>query len=123
MLHSNQHSKSILERKEAIYVCDNKGYIKLYNKAAANLWGREPQLDEDLYCGALKLLHSNGNEIGEHEYPMAKILKENIAVEAMELLVLRPDGTYKKITQSATPLFDRYGELTGVINLLIEANT
>ena len=37
-----QYRKLIQNLPEAVYTCDELGYIKLYNKAAINLWGREP---------------------------------------------------------------------------------
>jgi PAS domain S-box-containing protein len=120
MLFNNQYASSILKQKEAIYICDDKGYIKLYNNAAANLWGREPEVSKDLYCGALKLFNKNGEEVLYEEYPVVKIIKEGKAIEAMELIVQRPDGSYKKIMQSSTPMFNVGGELTGAVNLLID---
>ncbi|MEP6958115.1 MAG: PAS domain S-box protein [Nitrospirota bacterium] len=35
----------------AVYTCDERGYITLYNQAAVALWGREPELGKDLWCG------------------------------------------------------------------------
>jgi PAS domain-containing protein len=35
----------------AIYTCDANGYILTYNQAAAVLWGREPAIGKDAWCG------------------------------------------------------------------------
>ena len=39
----------------AIYTCDSYGYIKSYNKAAVELWGREPEIGKDLWCGSWRI--------------------------------------------------------------------
>ena len=36
------------------YHCDINGKITSYNDAAKNVWGREPNLADDLWSGALK---------------------------------------------------------------------
>lgn len=120
MLNINQHSKSILDRAEAIYICNSEGVITLFNKAAVILWGREPDVENDLFCGSWKLLSKTGVPLSKEEYPMALAIKENKSQEAIEVIVQRPDGTLRYIEQSSTPLFDRHGELTGAINLMIE---
>jgi len=37
----------------AIYTCDKNGYIKLFNQAAVDIWGREPELVRFM-CGSWK---------------------------------------------------------------------
>ena len=39
----------------AVYTCNIEGYITFYNGAAAALWGREPELGKDLWCGSWKM--------------------------------------------------------------------
>lgn len=48
--HENEdYYSNVLENlPAAVYTCDNDGYIKFYNKAAAKLWGREPEIGKDL---------------------------------------------------------------------------
>lgn len=36
----------------AVYTVDESGYVNLYNKAAVKLWGREPVLGKELWCGS-----------------------------------------------------------------------
>ncbi len=40
----------------AVYSTDANGLITYYNKAAAELWGREPEIGKDLWCGSEKIL-------------------------------------------------------------------
>jgi PAS domain-containing protein len=44
----------------AIYTCDASGFITMYNKAAAELWGREPEIGKDLWCGSWKIYKPDG---------------------------------------------------------------
>ena len=56
----------------AIYTCDIDGYIQLYNKAAAELWGREPVIGKDKWCGSWKIYNMDGSPLNLDECPMAK---------------------------------------------------
>ena len=40
----------------AVYTTDRQGRITLYNQAAITLWGREPEVGKDLWCGSWKNL-------------------------------------------------------------------
>jgi PAS domain S-box-containing protein len=122
MLNIRQHSKSILDRTEAIYICNKKGEITLFNKAAVSLWGREPNVTTDLYCGSWKLLAKCGTPLSKENYPMAIALKESKPQEGVHVIIQQPDGSLRHIEQSSTPLFDRHGHITGVVNLMIEVN-
>lgn len=44
----------------ALYTCDALGYVKFYNKAAVELWGREPEIGKDLWCGSWKIYRLDG---------------------------------------------------------------
>ena len=44
----------------AIYSCDVSGVIREFNRRAAELWGRAPELNEDQWCGSYKLFSADG---------------------------------------------------------------
>ena len=44
----------------AIYSCNMEGYITNYNAAAVELWGREPEIGKDLWCGSWKIYTTDG---------------------------------------------------------------
>ncbi len=105
----------------AVYTCDAKGFIKLYNKAAVELWGREPEVGKDLWCGSWKIFYSNGTTPLPLELcPMALTLKNGIAVTGKEIVILRPDGEKRSVQPHPTPIFNAKGELTGAVNVLID---
>src|SRR5580704_9240218 len=42
----------------AVYTTDAEGRVTLYNEAAAALWGRQPEIGKDLWCGSYKIFTS-----------------------------------------------------------------
>lgn len=104
----------------AIYTCDHQGYVTSYNKAAVDLWGREPELGKDLWCGSWKIFWPDGRPMSLDECPMARTLKEGVALVGEEILISCPDGLMKNVLPSPVPLFDHSGRLTGAINTLMD---
>lgn len=104
----------------AIYTTDAEGRITFYNDAAAELWGQRPTLgDEARYCGSWKLFWPDGRPLPFDECPMALALKSQTAIEGMEAVAERPDGTRVPFLAYPTPLFDGDGQLTGAVNVLL----
>jgi PAS domain S-box-containing protein len=104
----------------AIYTCDHSGYITSYNKAAARLWGREPELHKDLWCGSWKIFKPNGEPLPVDSCPMARTLMGEKAIEGEEIVVERPDGTRRNVLPYPVPAFDSSGALTGAVNTLVD---
>jgi PAS domain S-box-containing protein len=104
----------------AIYTTDAEGRINFYNKSAAALWGREPALNEDMWCGAHRLLRIDGSELPHEECPMAVTLKTREPVRNVEAIVERPDGSRVPVIPFPTPLFNAEGELVAGINMLVD---
>jgi len=114
------HHTTIHNSHDAIYICDPSGFIKSYNKAAAALWGREPVIGKDLWCGSWKIYDKSGDRLSMEKHPMAVALKEGRLVRGDELIVQRPDGSYRRISPYSSPLVDANGQLTGVVSILTE---
>jgi two-component system sensor histidine kinase UhpB len=105
---------------DAIYTCDQNGFIKSYNKAAVNLWGREPEVDKELWCGSWKIFDKNGGHLPIDKHPMSVALKEGRLVHGDELIVQRPDGSVRHVSPYSSPLVNAQGHLTGVVSMMIE---
>ncbi len=103
-----------------LYTTDAKGIITMYNKAAADLWGREPQVGRDMWCGSYKIRNTDGSDLPLGDCPMAICLKEGRAVTDQEIIVVRPDGTERLVAPQPQPIFDEHGKMTGAINMLID---
>jgi PAS domain S-box-containing protein len=120
MQSEKQFKKIIQNLNDAIYVCDAYGYLKVYNRAAAALWGREPEIDKDLYCGAYKIISKDGVEMPPENHPLAEAIKGNKTMDNVEMIIKRPDGSYRSLLHSCTHVFNHKGEFAGAINMLTD---
>jgi PAS domain S-box-containing protein len=116
----SQYHKLIESLQTPLYTTDAEGRITLYNKAAANLWGREPEIGKDLWCGSYKIFNPDGTELPLDNCPMAVCLKEQRAVYGEEILVVRPDGSFRNVAPFPQPIFDDAGKMTGAVNMLVD---
>lgn len=104
----------------AVYTCDAAGRILLYNKAAVSLWGREPGIGKELWCGSLQIFTNDGARLPHNASPMAITLREQRPFQGGEMKIKRPGGTLRHVASFPSPVFDTAGELTGGINVLID---
>ncbi|HWR32519.1 MAG TPA: PAS domain S-box protein, partial [Chitinophagaceae bacterium] len=115
-----QYKNLIQNLPEAVFTCDASGHIQLYNKAAVELWGREPVAGKDLWCGAWKIFNTDGTDLPLDSCPMAITLKGGRPVHGKEILVQRSDKSYRHVLMYPSPLFNTEGQLTGAINMLLD---
>jgi len=104
----------------AVYTCNNVGYIESYNPAAVKLWGREPETGKELWCGSWKIFRTDGAPMLLSECPMARTLREGIAIDGEEIIIKRPDGTSRNVLAYPVPNFDDSGKLVGATNTLVD---
>lgn len=104
----------------AIYTCDKQGFITSFNQAAVKLWGRAPEIGKDLWCGSWKIFQLSGEPLNLDSCPMARTLKEGVAIEGEEIIIERPDGTRLNVLPYPVPTFNDTGELIGAVNTLID---
>jgi two-component system, chemotaxis family, CheB/CheR fusion protein len=103
----------------ALYVTDAEGRITYFNDAAAQLWGRRPKLNADRWCGAWKLLRSDGAALAHDQSPLAMTLREGMP-HGGQAVAERPDGTRVPFMAFPTPFYDRSGALVGALNVLVD---
>jgi PAS domain S-box-containing protein len=103
----------------AVYTTDAKGQITFFNEAAADFWGRRPDIGEE-WCGSWKLFWPDGRRMRHEECPMAIALKEERSVRGYEAVAERPDGTRSAFIPYPTVVFDGNGTLIGAINVLVD---
>jgi PAS domain S-box-containing protein len=104
----------------AVYTCDKNGYITYYNQYAADIWGRQPEIGKDLWCGSFKILNADGIPLSLDECPMAITLKTGKVLEKQEIIIVRPDGTKLNIVPHSRPIYDADGKLEGAVNMLVD---
>lgn len=104
----------------AIYRIDANGRLEHYNKAAVELWGREPDCVDERLCGPWKLYYPNGRPMPHEASPMAEALRTGRPIRNREMIVERPNGDRVTILAHATPLQDPSGEVAGALNMLVD---
>ncbi len=118
-----RHSKEAELLKKlpaAIYCCNEDGFVTFYNDAAVELWGRIPVLGKDLWCGSWRIKRNDGSLMPLDSCPMAVCLKEGREVFGEEIVVVRPDGSFRNVLPYPQPIFDHAGKLTGAVNMLVD---
>ena len=115
-----QYVQLVHDLPAAVYTCDVNGRILLYNKAAIELWGREPEIGEEFWCGSLKLYDIENNLIPKDESPMMMAIKKGIKPEGCEMIVERPDETRRHVMVYPSPNFNSDGQVVGATNTMID---
>ena len=103
------------------YLCDPAGLITFFNQGAADLWGREPKLNDaaDRYCGSLRLFWPDGAPMAHSVCWMARALKQDQEFNGQEVVIERPDGQRLPVLAYANPIRDEAKNMTGALNLLV----
>lgn len=105
---------------EAVYTCDEAGYILHYNKHASHLWGREPIKGQDKWCGSWKIYNTDATEVNLETCPMAITIKEKRSVTGKQIIVKRPDGSIRHVLPHPKPLINDTGTMIGAVNTLVD---
>jgi PAS domain S-box-containing protein len=104
----------------AVYVTDADGMIVVYNDAAAELWGRRPEIGVDQWCGSWRLFYLDGSPMAHADCPMGVTLRSGRAVQGQEAIAERPDGTRVHFMPYPTPLLNDAGVVAGAVNVLVD---
>lgn len=114
-------NKDILEALPlAVYVCNLKGEVIFYNRAAIALWGREPETGTDLWCGSCKIYDVDGVELTLDEYPTALASKEMTNYTSKEVIIERPDGSRTYVQPHIAVITDAEGSVTCFLTTLTD---
>jgi PAS domain S-box-containing protein len=104
----------------AIYTTDAEGRLTYFNKAAATLSGRVPELGTDQWCVTWKIFLPDGSLLPHDQCPMALALKGHDVPTGIECIAERPDGSRFWFTPCPAVLRDEQGRIVGGINLLMD---
>jgi len=122
-LSSSSDWRSVLDELPApIYTTDAEGAVTYWNRACIELAGRVPQLGEDRWCVTWRIYTTEGDFMPHEECPMAEAIKERREIRGKVAIALRPDGSRVAFRPYPTPLFDRDGQFTGAINILVDVS-
>jgi PAS domain S-box-containing protein len=117
----NKQYQSLIEDSPlAIYTSDQRGHLTYFNRAAVQLWGRVPVMGEDLWSGPWKIHFPDGRPMDLMDSPMAKALQQIGRFENEEIVIQRPDQTFKRLLVFAIPTYDDKGEFSGTHNTFVD---
>ena len=108
-----------------VFVCEpERGRLVRYNRCAAQLWGREPSLEDEFsrFDGAFRLYTPEGNPLPHERNPVAEVLRTGRAVGDTDVVVERPDGSRITVALTASPLPDAAGKLAGAVGVFREVS-
>ncbi len=121
LVQSEARQRSLIESMPtAFYTCDAEGRLTFYNKAAAELWGREPEIGQEFWCGSWKIFTPEGKRVELDSCPMAVALQTGVPVSGVEIVVERPNGDKRNVLPHPKPIYDSKGTITGAVNMLID---
>lgn len=104
----------------ATYSCDAKGRIMIYNKAAVALWGREPEIEKDMWCGSLNVYNRAGLPLTFDLFPMTLALKERKSLVGEEIIIGRPNGDKRNVLTYSVPFINIQNKVTGAVNVMAD---
>ncbi|HUL08464.1 MAG TPA: PAS domain S-box protein [Candidatus Acidoferrum sp.] len=101
-----------------VYCCDRDGIVWVFNRRAAELWGRSPTPGDrnHRFNGAVALFRPDGSPLPHEEGPMAMVLRSGIPQRDQRIIIGRPDGGRIPTLSNIEPLFDDQGRLVGAVN-------
>lgn len=104
----------------AIYTVDASGLITFYNEKAITLWGRRPQPGE-YWCGATGVLRADtGLPYPEDALPLMRVLHSGEPLVNEECVIIRPDGSRRRVIPHIVPLVHPDGSVQGAINMMMD---
>lgn len=117
----NKQYQSLIEDSPlAIYTSDQDGRLTYFNPAAVQLWGRVPVMGEDFWSGPWRIHFPDGRPMNLSDSPMAKALHQIARFENQEIVIERPDQTFKRLLVFAIPTFDDKGTFSGTQNTFVD---
>lgn len=107
-----------------VYVCAPDGVIVRYNRAAAELWGRSPEIgcQESRFCGSCKLFGPDGTGIPHGQSAMALALATGRTFRDEAVQMERPDGTRIPVILDIDVLTDEAGRRLGAVSVFRKDN-
>ena len=102
-----------------LYTCDKKGKIVLYNEALVNFCGREPDLENELWCPIKNMYKTDGTLIPIEKWKMfsQSDVEDN---RGISLIFELHDGNKKNVMIYPELILEENGEIEGVINTIID---
>jgi PAS domain S-box-containing protein len=104
---------------EGVIVSDSDCRISLTNPAAARIYGRSVQPEQDdRDCATLPLWYADGIPCDPRDLPLTRAALDGETCRNLEMALLWPDGSQRDLLVSATPIRDVENTITGAVQIL-----
>ncbi|MEX0741474.1 MAG: histidine kinase, partial [Phycisphaeraceae bacterium] len=103
-----------------VYTCDRDGMLAYYNHQAAALWGRQPELGKQRWCGSLRIYNLDGTLLPHEASPLAVAVREDRAIDAGQVFYERPNGSRVCVQAQAQPVRGEGETLLGGVNVVVD---
>jgi PAS domain S-box-containing protein len=104
----------------AVYTCDVKGRILLYNAEAVKLWGQEPDCKRKRWCGSHRIFDERGNPLRRRDLAIVRAIREGKTSQEPERIIERPDGSRAYVLAYPDLIRDSTGLVTGAVSMLFD---
>lgn len=106
----------------AVYTCDSRGRITLYNAEAVKLWGREPDA-KDRWDASHRILDAEGKPMKRTQLAIVEAVRGGEPLRGMERIVERADGSQSHVLCFPDPVHDDNKQTVGVVSMLVDITT
>ncbi|MBU2018872.1 MAG: PAS domain S-box protein [Bacteroidetes bacterium] len=103
----------------ALYTTNLEGDLKIYNKAALDLWGGEPS-PKAKWIGVDHVFSPVGKMLKNNETPIAQSVKLRKNIRDREVIYKKQNGDLVNILPYPSPIIDSNGEMIGAMNILVD---
>lgn len=104
----------------ATYSCDPQGRIIIYNKAAATLWGREPEIGKELWYDSWNIHNNKIDSKLLNLCSIATAIQEDEHILSREIIIERPNGDKRNVLPYPVPFRDTEDKVTGAVIVLAD---
>ncbi len=116
----DRYRRLVAAMPTALYTCDRQGFITLYNDRAVELWGRRPQIGQERWHGASRLLRADGTALPPEQSSVALSLREGRPLRGAESMVERADGRRFHVLPQVELIYNAFGVVVGAVNILVD---
>lgn len=116
----NFHRDLLESLPVAVFTCDKNGFIDFFNKAAVDLWGKEPVIGKTQWCGSLHATLLDGTFLTAENNPMALAIKNGAVKWNEEIIMTCQDGATRVVMPHTQLITNEAGEISGAVNMLLD---
>lgn len=125
LTHNNYYQigfdKTMLENMPvAIYTCGIDGTLTFYNRAAADLWGRAPEIGIEKWSGVTKAYSADGDVLPRNYNPIATALATGNTGQPEEVIIERADTSLVHVLVQLSFMYDENKGINGIAITLID---